>query len=315
LSPFEAWRNYWFRPAPLVDLAVVRIVAVGTQLLLLLLFNRLDYQRDYASLPDEFYRPIPVLLVYIWPFGLDYRPSFEVIEVVWTASLAVGFLALVGLRTNLSLLLFAAGSAFLQAHEWSYGDIHNPPAIMLIALGALALGPSGRALSLDAMRGRTSDCLQPWYARTSVFARWPLLLISWFFVAMYLSAGMSKVLASGFQWADGYPLEYYLTSDGVKNQISLAIWLASIHPLMVLGSWIVLILELTFGLALVFPKVRWIYVGTGFSFHVGCLLLLGAPFWEWMALYSVFVPWSAVFSRVAKRQQERNPLGHVAQPL
>jgi hypothetical protein len=315
LSAIDGWRNYWFRPAPLVDLAVVRIAAVGMQLLLLLFFHHLNFQRDYSSLPDEFYRPIPLLLLYIWPFGLDARPSFEVIEIVWAATLSVGVLALIGLRTNLSLLLFAAGSAFLQAHQWSYGDIHNPPAIMMIALGALALGPSGGALSIDAMRARTANSVQPWYARTSVFARWPILLVSWFFVAMYLSAGTSKVLASGFQWADGYTLEYYLGSDGVRNQISMALWLASVHPLLVLASWMVLILELTFGLALIVPKVRWIYIVTGFSFHVSCLLLLGAPFWEWMALYSVFVPWSAVFSRVWPRAEERNALDHVAQSV
>src|SRR5918996_5589214 len=32
----KAWKRYWFRPTPLLYLAVLRIIAVGTQLIILL---------------------------------------------------------------------------------------------------------------------------------------------------------------------------------------------------------------------------------------------------------------------------------------
>lgn len=308
----ESWSTYWFKPTPLVDLAIVRIVAVGAQLGLLLFFNSLNYQYDYASLPDEMYRPIPLLQLYIWPFGLDYRPSYEVIQFVWVATVTTGILAWIGLRTNVALVLFTIGSAFLQSHQWSYGDIHNPPAVMMIGLGALSLAPSGRVLSVDALRSRTESAAEPWFARTSPFARWPLLLISWFFAFMYLSAGTSKLIASGFQWAYGDTLAYYLISDGMRNHIQSALWLSGFHGLMSVASWTALLFELTFGLALVVRKLRWIYVCVGFSFHVGVFILMRAPFFECMALYSVFVPWSALITYVAMRHAGGGDLHNLA---
>lgn len=46
------WNSYWFRPAPLLDLVILRIMAVGLQLWLLMLYhyNLMEFLRERASL-------------------------------------------------------------------------------------------------------------------------------------------------------------------------------------------------------------------------------------------------------------------------
>jgi hypothetical protein len=47
-----------------------------------------------------------------------------------------------------------------------------------------------------------------------------------------------------------------------------------------------------------FPKLRWFYAPVGVLFHVAIYLTLGAHFFTWIALYSVFVPWSELVKRL-----------------
>ena len=111
------WNTYWFRPRAYVDLAMVRIITVGTQLALLLFYVNYSAERFLlldAAL-DEMYEPIPALLLFIFPFGSDYRPSYEEIRLIQTIAIAIGFLALIGLATRLSLLLFAVCNVFIVA--------------------------------------------------------------------------------------------------------------------------------------------------------------------------------------------------------
>ena len=95
-------------------------------------------------------------------------------------------MALIGLRTNTSLIIFAVGNVFMQAFAYSFGDFHHPEALMMITLSVLALSPAGGVLSIDDLRRRLR--LNAEKKRFSVFnimdensafARWPLLLVQW----------------------------------------------------------------------------------------------------------------------------------------
>ena len=148
---FKAWRKYWFRPAPLVYLALFRIIAVGTQLIVVLTEReyRLQHFAGLASLPDSMYKPLPVLQLFLFPFGLYARPSFELLTIIYWVTAVAGMSALLGLKSRLGLLVFAAGSTFLQAFKYSFGDLHHREALMIITLWILGLSPAGRVLSLD----------------------------------------------------------------------------------------------------------------------------------------------------------------------
>ena len=296
------WYGYWFRPAPLLDLAVLRITAVGLQILLLLNgHQQLARVRSYAELPEQWYAPLPILRLLMLSFGTPQRPSIEVLEIIWFITIVTGILALIGLFTNVNLLVFAAGNVFIQAFFYSFGDFHHPEAVMMIALTVLALSPSGAVLSVDHWlreRARPGGVLaNDSLTRESAFARWPVLTIQWIFVLMYMSAVLSKLVFFGPNWLNGLTLQGYLIRDGIRWESPLALWLAQ-HHLLVLGlQYMTIAFQGTFALAVIFPKLRWIYVPVGLAFHVGILLTLRADFYQWIALYVVLIPWSQALHR------------------
>jgi hypothetical protein len=71
--------------------------------------------------------------------------------------------------------------------------------------------------------------------------------------------------------------------------------------LVLVSQWGVLLFQATFALPVIFPRLRWIYVPAGLALHIGILLTLKAPFYQWIALYAIFIPWSDVFAMVDRR--------------
>jgi hypothetical protein len=300
------WRQYWFAPSPCVDLAVVRIAAVSTQLFLLFVF--FDVRRTIegmASLPQEYYEPLPTFLMLHMPLAWSTQPDTALAVAVWYVAGAAGVLALVGLFTNASLMVLTLASAYVHAFNYSFGDLHHPEAVMVIALGVLALSPSGRVWSLDWWLSRRYKADPA--ARTdlleveSEFAGWPIRLIQWFFVLMYLSAVWSKLSASGIDWANGFTLQYYLAQDGLRWDSPLGVWFAQHHELIKLAQYGVLLFQATFALPVLFPRLRWVYVPGGVALHTGIYLTLSAPFFQWIALYAVFIPWAATLKLARHR--------------
>ena len=297
------WQRYWFAQTPYLDLAVLRIVAVSMQLFWTIVYADLFGSiQQVAALPNEYWDP-PILLNLInLPLGWGFRPSFEFLNLLYYLSLVAGLLALIGGLTNVALFVFAATSVYLQAFLYSFGDYHHPEAVMMVALGALALSPSGHALSVDAwFRRRRARRNGEWPTQSSDFAGWPIKLIQWFFVLMYISAVWSKLSASGLDWANGFTLQYYLARDGLRWDSLLGYWMSHYHTLILMAQYGVLLFQGSFALAVVFPKLRWIYVPVGLLLHIGIYLTLKAPFFQWIALYVVFIPWAEALQLVRTR--------------
>jgi hypothetical protein len=301
------WNDYWFRPAPYVDLAMLRIFAVGCQVLLLWFFFRYNEANFamLASLPEPMYNPITLLRLFLLPFGAGYRPSAEFMQIIYYITLLSGVCSLVGFRTNVSLLIFALGNAFMVSYNYSHGDFHHTEAPLVIALGVLALSPAGRVLSVDAWirhhRDPGADTAQTLTAE-SAFAGWPIRVVQWLFVLMYLSAVLSKlVFEGGLDWLNGYTLQYYMVQDTLRKGTLLGGWFAQHHTLIMLSQYAVVIFQATFVAAVLFPRLRWIYVPLGLGFHAANWILLQAPFPEWMALYAVFIPWRSCFALLSRR--------------
>ncbi len=314
--------NYWFYPAPLFNLALCRIIFVGFQLGYLLIK---DYPAEVlarSAVPSLTYAPLPVLQILDAVFPWDAPPDFFLSTVFWLA-IGSGVLALIGLKTNITLLIFALSNLYLQSYLYSFGSFHHPQAILLIALLLLALSPSGRLLSVDSLKGQglhrswgdrsTLSHTRPSDARninilevSSPFARWPLLLIQWLFGLAYLSAALNKLMLDGpglftLDWMNGYTLQYYLIRDGLLWGSNLGIWIGQQHVLIVLFSIVAMLFEATFCLTLIFPKLIWLYIPTGALFHIGIYMAQRAPFFQYIALYAAFIPWSAVIKMVSYR--------------
>jgi Vitamin K-dependent gamma-carboxylase len=296
------WNAYWFRPAPYVDLAMVRIITVACQLWLLLTLRRysMDHFEVLWGMPEALYDPITLLKLFLLPFGWDYRPSPQVIQLVYYVTVLSGVTALIGFRTAISLWGFALGNMFLISYIYSHGDFHHTEAPLMIAFGILALAPSGRTLSVDQwLRERRSatPVARDLLTAEGPFAGWPLRLIQWLFVLIYLSAILSKlVYEGGLEWLNGYTLQYYLIQDTLRKGTLLGGWFAQHHTLVLLSQYMVVTFQATFALCVIFPRLRWIYVPVGLGFHVANWVALQAPFPEWIALYAVLIPWRDGFA-------------------
>jgi uncharacterized membrane protein YphA (DoxX/SURF4 family) len=259
--------------------------------------GQLEVLEHFAEMPAELWQPLTILNMLNLPWGWGFRPSFDVLQTIYYICVAAGVLSLVGLLTNAALLVFAVTCVYLQAFLYSFNDFHHPQAVMMVALAVLALSPSGRVLSVDAWlaRRRTGNGEGHLLDQTSDFAGWPIKLIQWFFVLMYASAVWSKLSASGFDWANGFTLQYVLARDGLRWNSPLAYWLSHYHLVVLLGQYGVLLFQGTFALAVIFPKLRWIYVPAGLCLHISIYLTLTAPFFQWMVLYAVFIPWTEAY--------------------
>ena len=61
---------------------------------------------DLSALPNSQYKPLPILQLLVSPLGWNYNPPFAFLAIVFWLTLVVGLLALIGLKTNLSLIFF-----------------------------------------------------------------------------------------------------------------------------------------------------------------------------------------------------------------
>jgi hypothetical protein len=308
-TPFAWWNNYWFNPAPFFDLAICRILIVGFQLIRFVNSNFWGHLVEYSNLPDFLYEPLPVLQLLLLPFGADYRPPLFYTGTVFGLTVFAGILGLFGFLTNFSLILFALGNIFIQAYLYSFRDFHHSEALVMISLIVIAISPSGNVLSIDDLRRRIKSNRDRENFETfdlkeenSPFARWPLLVIQWIVAIIYLDSAVSKLLKSGLDWMNGYTLQYYLWQDGLIWDRSFGIWFAQQHTLAVLSSWVAILFELTFFLVLIFPKLVWLYIPMGISFHTGIYIAQKAPFIKYFPSYAVFIPWAAIAKSIASRK-------------
>jgi hypothetical protein len=294
----NAWTRYWFAPAPVFDLAMTRVVVVGIQLYVLLpAAGSLGSYRALSALPDGMYDPLPILHLMVAPFGWMFRPDYDVLQAVYWIVLVTGATSLIGLLTNASLFVFACGNIFLQAFQYSFGDIHHNKGPTMVALVALALAPSGRAFSFDAwlarLRPKSEGESIPPSEATSRFARWPLLLIQWMLALAYFSAAYNKLRVAGLDWMNGHTLQYYILTDAERWGMPLGLWMGQHLGLVLIASWLTVIWEATFFLVLFFPALRWLYVPLGLGFHTGTRVMMNAGFVQFQALYAALIPWAA----------------------
>jgi hypothetical protein len=326
---WQVWERYWFRSAPLFDLGVVRLIAVGFQLHHLATMRPGMVFGQLAAFPEFMYAPLIVLRVMTLPFGWDYRPSEDIIVGAYWLTLAIGVLAFVGYRTTISLLLFATGNVFLQAYQYSFQEIHHPEAIVMITLALLALAPSGRALAVDDLlrRLRHVDRGLPVppdpRSEESRFACWPLLVVQWMFALIYLSAAFHKLASSGLDWMNGWTLQYYMLRDAMRwgsgpagigpghaPEPGVGIWIGQYHTIATVASWGSILFETTFWVVLVIPRLALLFLPLGLGFHLAIYIIQRAPFFSYMCLYAVFVPWSEVFGRGGKWL-----VAHISRPV
>jgi uncharacterized membrane protein YphA (DoxX/SURF4 family) len=288
--------RHWFAPASLRDLALVRILAFGTQTLFFMHWQSLDQHLAQVRDPASLYRPVVVLKLLLLPFGAwgHPHPAPTLLFIFWLAALVAGVLATIGLFARVSMVGAALTHTLLITHWYSYGEYHHPEALITVLLNILALAPSAKVWSVDAMRRSRRFSSQKsngakLTAEMSPFARWPMRLMQWLLALMYFSATASKLYHGGLKWMNGYTLSYHFLSEGLAWEHRIPMFMASLPPWMhIIPSVLTILFESTFFVAIVVPRTAWLYVLWGTIFHLLIWLTQGPPFFPTIVLYSVF---------------------------
>ncbi len=288
--------RHWFGEGSFRDLAIARIVIVGGNLLFF--YPRLERHLTYAHAHPDTFMALPALKVLLLPLGeWGIRPDPTLIHAVWIVGIVAGLSGLVGKYTRLSLTVHAASATILWAHHYSYGTVHHTSSLLVIALWALAVGPTGRTWSLDDLQRRVGDAMargrfvaqDPSHA-VGALARWPLLLIQWILALSYFSAGMSKLVYGGVEWFHSSTLTHYLVQDAIRQGAPYGLFLTGFPTLLSVIAVGTVLFELAFPLAVIIPRTAWVFLGMGLGMHVGIELTMGAPFLTWSLLYVAFLP-------------------------
>ena len=284
----EWWNAYWFPPGSLLHLAICRIVAVGTQLLLF--FPDLDEHRNLVARNSEFIEPQLIVRAVMAVFPRESIFNPDTITLLYWATAAAGFLALIGLFTRTSLFLFALGTWFFVAHLFSYGDRHHTEALLCLFLMLLPLAPAGARLSVDAwLARRRRGAAEEAPPETSDLAIWPLKVAHVLFAITYFSAGISKMIYSGPRWLNGYTLQAHTFGDAVERGHPFGVWLAQQHTVAVALSVYTIVFEIGFIASLFLPRFAPLFILVALSFQIGLFVTAGYDFFQAMVLLTLLL--------------------------
>jgi hypothetical protein len=159
----------------------------------------------------------------------------------------------------------------------------------MIAMGVLAVAPAAEVWSVDAIRRRRDHA--PGRADgQSVFARWPLRLMQWLIALTYLSAAYSKLTAGGLAWFNGHTMAYHMMYRALGRGHEPALLLATLPPAShVVPSIATVLFELTFVVAVLRPRVAWVWLLAGIAFPLGVYVTMEIAFFQTILLYVVFI--------------------------
>lgn len=284
----QAWTAYWFPEDSGVRLAVLRIILVTLQLTWFRHLLHVHFRRVNEF--DGFVDPQFLVSLFSAVIGEDLLRTTTTLGVFYALWIATGVLSIVGLFTRPAMLVFAVLNLFFISHKYSYGEEHHAQAIYCLAILFIALAPCHRALSIDALiaRRRGMADAQPTKSRDTF---WPIRLAQWLLCLAYMNAGAAKLAVGGLDWLNGVTLQTHLLQDGIRWDRPAGLWLAKQHTLCVIASIGAVGMELFFPIIMIFRRLAPLFLIGGVMLHVGIFILQAAPFWEFLVLYSMWVPW------------------------
>jgi len=199
--------------------------------------------------------------------------------VLFWISLALLFFPLLGVGGWPMALLAILAYAQL-GHLYPPGD-RGVDRILRTTLLILCFSGADRRLSLSRR------------ARQDTLPSWPSDLLRFFLVTVYLAAGAGKLMQTSRWLADSGPAVLYrILGDPLASNLDAA-RLAPAMPLLRVGGWGTVALELSSPLILT-PLCRyWAIAGALMHLGIATMMILGMFSWGMLAMYPVlFAPWT-----------------------
>jgi uncharacterized membrane protein YphA (DoxX/SURF4 family) len=293
----ERWDAYWFPETTTRELALSRIVVVAAQLLLF--SPSLEKHINFLTRNSEFIDPQLLIsaIAAVVPRDVLFTPS--AFTALYWVTFVAGLLTLVGLFTRPAAFVFALLNWLFIAHEYSYGDRHHGEALFCILLMCYAFSPSGDSYSIDALLRRRRARLAGLPAeapRRVDTAMWPLKFTHVLLAMTYFSTGVSKLIAGGPSWINGYTLQLYTFNDALNRGMPFGIWLAQQHTLAIALSIFTILFETFFFLSVILPWTAPLFFIGGILFHLSLYMAGGHDFFQQIVLLFVLLlflapPW------------------------
>ena len=286
------WLEFWFAPTTPTDLAVCRILFLGT---IFAQYLRYDV-RGVSDLP-------PVLWSPTWLFGaldlpLATAPVLGWMQRAWKLALLMGC---AGLATRVSMSLSFVLGFYLLGLPHNFGKVNHDDAIVVLVLGVLALSRAGDALSLDAAIARRSRRSQPRrLVASSGEYRWPVRCVWLALALIYLAAGVAKLRAGGIEWiaSNQFALLLLRSQYEYRPATVWGPWLAGLPWLCHALAAATILIELSYPLALVSRWARLVVLPSAVAMQVAIGLLIGPRFYTLIACHLFWVPWSSLLASV-----------------
>jgi vitamin K-dependent gamma-carboxylase-like protein len=280
------WNAFWFPTTSALNLAAVRIVVVAVEMLFF--FPSLKLQVNFAVRNSSFDLPQPLIRIVtsLVPREILFTPTG--LTAVYGLAMAAGLLAVIGLWTRWSLLVYVLCYGFFVSHAYSYADVHHREALYFLFVLALAFSPAGERLSVDALlrRRRERRMGVPKPADQTDLAMWPLRLLHVLLAWTYFSTGITKLLVGGLQWMNGYTLQMAIFRNAISRAAwpTLGLWMVHNRTLCIVVSIATILFETFFFVSLFLPRLAPLFFAGGLLFHVMLYLTSGHPFFEHMLL-------------------------------
>ena len=330
LARLDRW---WFAPDARHQPGVWRIV-LATWVGYRLWFEVLPRMPDYATRPPELVDPVSLA---IW-LGLPLPPPPSLVLPLGAVASLLVLTTLFGIATRASTVALALVHLYIGFVVNAWGYSAHASGLPTLALLVVAVSPGIDALSLDAWwaaRRAPSDTRRSLAPKATPV--WPLRIILLLLIATYLTAGISKLRHSGWEWTDGKTLSFYLSGGSLRDRtlpqrfiadraaspeerfrdgVGLVdwAWVAAPTPLgraiarsPVSTRWLSvfsLLLELAFPLALLGRRPLFVLLGLASLFHLGIKATMQISFLPYLVVYLMFVDWG----RIARWIQAKIPI-------
>ncbi|MFJ4037941.1 HTTM domain-containing protein [Microbacterium sp. NPDC090007] len=233
------------------------------------------------------------------PFRMLFSKSDPILfDISYAVLIALVVLFLLGWRTRWVapvLLLFWVGLSTNSTLLTNGGDT-----LMRIVLLFALFADLSRHLSVDAWlrrrRGEPRRRLAPWLS--ALLHNTALILCCYQILLVYLVSSLLKL--QGQEWLSGTALYYALSITEFQVLPGLSAAARQITPLVMLGTWFALAVQLAFPLALLWKPTRYVAVIGLALTHFGIGLLLGLwPFSLAMIALDLLLIRDASWARVA----------------
>lgn len=283
------WERFWYRPTPLLRLALFRVAVAWLCLYDAFLYDPTALLHQAATFEGT-WNPLVAFQL------LGIRPTTpETSAAVALAYRISALFVLAGFRTRTACAVMALLAFWQGGMAYSLTKMRHDRVALFFATFALVFAPAGARLSIDARL--RSPKVPP---GSSPQALWPILLTQTSIAIGYSAAGLTKLLHSG--WLNGYTLQGII----LGHRGAYADLVVSSPALCQLMSFATVFAEFLCPLCLFWRRPAFLFVPTLISFHWATWATMDTgPYMTLWFLLVAFVPLDLVRPFLRERWRNR----------